>query len=338
MPFSSRVVCRLADGKLLKGKMAPPPPPDKMKVGRQVPTAAEALLWEQRIHKEEMVNAAAAPKFSLRNAVTFLDVPSKFKVGHVDPSKEEKSVRPFDPADNGWDPQGQDANEFRRCMKSQVAGPRDRQAYPLTRAQEHGWLQAPRGEPVDRVKEKKLRLGFGWEWKPPAEYSISTATPPPLYLGVAKPEAGGSALFAVPPPAASALSANPPPPISVLSNSPPSCVSAARASQLSASAPVSEVSTSCLSRSSSLPAILEHPADRLHRQERRLDRVMKESTRFHKLGDRGQLYDKPLGATDVTKFDDDFTKAAGVPLYKLLGSQEVTLKHPKTGVLVQKWR
>jgi len=317
----------------------------KQEVGRPVPTTAESLMWAQRIHKEEIVNARANPTFSLRNAVTVLDVPMKFKPGHIDPS-QNKGLKPFDPADHGWDPQGPDATEFRRCMKEQVAGPRDRQAYPMTSAQEHGWLLMQGGEPVDRVRQKKCRLGFGWEWKAPAQYSQSTANPPPVYLAAGgsqvAPPAASSTLSAVAPPAPSRLSVCPPPTASVLSNSPPSFVSAARASQVSMNAPtefsgISAASGSQLSRATSLPALNEHPADRLHRQEKKLGSAFKESQRFHKHGDRGQQYDKPLAATDVTKFDDDFSKAAGMPLYKTIGSQEVVLRNSK-GVLANKWR
>eukprot|EP00932_Pfiesteria_piscicida_P010604 SRR837773.21581.p4 GENE.SRR837773.21581~~SRR837773.21581.p4 ORF type:complete len:111 (+),score=24.99 SRR837773.21581:1-333(+) len=66
------------------------------------------------------------------------------------------------------------------------------------------------------MRQKKTRLGFGWQWKPPAEYSVSTAMPPPMYLGGGA-AASASTISASAPAPASALSACAP---SVLSNSP----------------------------------------------------------------------------------------------------------------------
>lgn len=322
--------------------------------GRHLPTVAESLVWEQRIHKEEHYNARQIGKFSVRNCVSVLDVPAKFKPGHIDPVKDDKGLQRFDPADNGWNPESHDAREFRRCLNSQSAGPRDRQAYPMTTAQEHGWALAPQGNPVDRVRSKKNRMGIGWEFKHPSDWSESTAMAPPVLTEHTKGDAGeradgASHLSAAPPPPppggpSSRLSAAPP--ASVLSNSPPAqllaAASAARASQLSATAPTelsgaSASTASCLSRATSLPAIGAHPAERLHRQEKRLTRAINESARYFSRGDRGQLYARPLGMTDATRFDNDFTKAAGVPLYKTIGSQEVKLKNPN-GTLASKWR
>lgn len=302
-----------------------------------MPTVAEALTWQQRIEKEELINARGVGQFSLRNAVSVVDVPAKFKPGHFDPTVDDKGLKRFDPEENGWDPDGSEAIEFRRCMKRQVAGPRDRQPYPLTSAQEHGWLLAPRGEPADRVRTKKNRMGFGWEFKHPKDWSASTAMPPPVpheLAAAAAVPAASSSLSACPPkPSASSLSASPPPPpVEELTSS----VGAARASQVSI-ATASAVASS-LSRASSLPSVLRHPADRLRRREQSMGFAMQESSRYMKQGDRGCKYDRAARGTDATHFDNEFTKAAGVPLYKTLDSQEVILKDVRSGLLAQKWR
>jgi len=283
---------------------------------------AEALTWQQRIEKEELINARGVGQFSLRNAVSVVDVPAKFKPGHFDPTVDDKGLKRFDPEENGWDRNGAEAIEFRRCMKRQVAGPRDRQPYPLTSAQEHGWLLAPHGESVDRVRTKKNRMGFGWEFKHPKDWSASTAMPPPVPHEACPPKPSASSLSTSPPP----------PPIEELT----STVGVARASQVSI-ATASAVASS-LSRASSLPSVLRHPAERLRRREQNIGYAMEESARYMKQGDRGHKYDRAACGTDVTHFDNEFTKAAGVPLYKTLGSQEVILKEIRSGLLAPKWR
>mmetsp|Transcript_91566 Transcript_91566/g.191411 ORF Transcript_91566/g.191411 Transcript_91566/m.191411 type:complete len:330 (+) Transcript_91566:47-1036(+) len=329
-----------------------------MKSARLVPTAAEAKTWDQRIHKEELVNARLSPRFSLRQCVSALDIPVLFKVGHVDPSKAENSTEGFDVVKNGWDPNGADALEFRRCMKRQSKGPRDRQVFPVTSYQEHGWLLTQKGNPVERVKEKKVRLGFGWEWKAPQDYSVSTALPPPV-LCVAEKGKGGSSSSSCP-----VLPPGPSP--SSLSIAPPSSVSGpAATSHISSTCPpgklaygqsvtgeaegdratrVSAATTELMTRcSSSLPALhppheVHHPADVLYKRERKLDNAMQECLRYHKYGDRGAKHSHPLGVTDATKFEDDFTKATGMPTYKYMGMQESKLKDPKLGKNAAKWR
>lgn len=316
----------------MPGEAGKAPPP-----GRKMPTVAETLLWAQRIEKEELINARSVPQFSVRHAVAVVDVPARFKPGHVDPVKDDKGLQHFDPAENGWDPQGPEAREFRRFLAGQHAGPRDRQAFPMTSAQEMGWVLAPHGEPADRVRRRKNRMGLGWECKHPSEWSESTAIPPPF------PAADGDA----PLPrrdrgAGSQLSAVPPAPPALQEGD--FGTEGARGSQVSAVAPTqlsraSAASVSELSRATSLPAIRANPIERLRFREERLDRAMAESARYLSRGDRGSLYARPLGMTDATKFDDDFVKAnSGVPLYKTVGSQEVVLKDVHKNVLAPKWR
>merc|ERR1740121_1161669 len=170
---------------------------------REVLDVPGSLLWSQRISKGEKVNAAVNPSFSLRNAVTVLDVPSKFKPGHVNPAVDKDNMKRWDPADNGWDPSSAEAREFRRCLNTQTGGPRGFEAYPVTSSQELGWFLSAAGAPGDRVRRQKGRLGFGWQPKHPSEWSASTANAPPV-IG----RSSSSQLSAAP--AASVLSNSPP--------------------------------------------------------------------------------------------------------------------------------
>lgn len=319
--------------------------PEAPQAGRHVPTIAECLLWEQRVQKEEHYNARQSPKYCIRNAVSVLDVPGKFKPGHVDPVKDDRGLQPFNPADNNWDPEGTDAREFRMCMNRQRAGPRDRQPYPLTSAQEHGWSLAPQGIAADRVRVKKNRMGIGWECKHPSEWSASTAMPPPALAGraceagaqaEARADGARSSLSCAPPAvdAPSAVSAAPP--ASVLPNAAPDASRVSRAAP-SALSGASRASASSLSAATSLPDIHSHPAERLDKRERRLGKAMVESARYLSIGSIGHRYSRPLGMTDATQFDNDFTKAAGVPLYKTVGSDAPTLKM-KNGLIAPKWK
>lgn len=168
-------------------------------MGRRVPDIRESILWTQRIEKEEKVNGTSMATFSMRAAVSVDDVPAKFKPGHVNPvgglSKEG-----FDPAKHGWDPDGPEAREFRRCIAMQSAGSRQRYPYPETSYQEHGWLLLPPGDAKARMRKKKIRYGIGWEWKAPADWSESN---------VSAPLAATSVVSAAPPSVVSVLSAIP---------------------------------------------------------------------------------------------------------------------------------
>lgn len=297
-----------------------PGEPAEKKVGRQVFNVSESQLWAQRICKEDKINASVNGTFSLRNAVSALDVPAKFKPGHVDPAQELRSLKRWEPADNGWDPSGPEAREFRRCLNSQTGGPRGFEAYPLTSQQEIGWLLSSAGAPGDRVRSQKCRYGFGWQDKHPSEWSASTACPPPVlarsssHVSACAP---ASILSNSPPARESTLGLQPPAPSQLSRCPPPLPPPGAGGSELSSE----------LSRASSVPAFMLHPVDRLGRREAKVSKVMDESTRYLNKGELGRKYAKPLNMTDVTTFDDDFCQAnCGVPLFKTIGDQTVTLK------------
>lgn len=118
-----------------------------------------------------------------------------------------------------------------------------------------------------------------------------------------------------------------------------------RASQVSQAPPtqrssVSESAASELSRATSLPALLSNPVERLRAQEEKLRRAMAESARYLNTGVQGARYAKPLGMTDVTKFEDNFLLAnSGVPLYKALAAEaEAPRMKDRLGNPVGKWR
>lgn len=167
--------------------------PGGMSGSRRVPDIRESILWTQRIEKEDKVNATSHAAFSIRAAVSVDDVPAKFKPGHVNPQKDGLSTEGFDPAKHGWDPDGPEAREFRRCIAMQAAGSRQRYPYPETSYQEHGWLLLPPGDAAARMRKKKIRYGVGWEWKAPCDFSESNVSAPlvtaPSCLSVAPPSA-----------------------------------------------------------------------------------------------------------------------------------------------------
>eukprot|EP00933_Yihiella_yeosuensis_P012613 TRINITY_DN12151_c0_g1_i1.p1 TRINITY_DN12151_c0_g1~~TRINITY_DN12151_c0_g1_i1.p1 ORF type:complete len:315 (-),score=42.53 TRINITY_DN12151_c0_g1_i1:150-1094(-) len=301
--------------------------------GRVIPDVRESFLWTQRIEKELKVNGKAQTRFSIRNSVSIPDVPSKFKCGHVDP-RDAGGLEGFNPAQHGWDPDGPEAVEFRRCMALQAAGSRHRHPYPETMYQEHGWLLAPSGDPAARMRHKKIRNGIGWVWKPPDQWSESTAMAPPIPQEHF--EALGSALSAVAP---SAVSATAPIQLTQDSAAPSSRVSAAppappqQGSHVSMAPPTSTLSRSAPSaaRSVSLPALAAStsltylgstqtaldPGTKLKYREKKLTSAMNESREFLNNGYRGFKWFKPLGQTDVTQFSNDFMKATGgVPIHK----------------------
>eukprot|EP00441_Pelagodinium_beii_P033783 CAMPEP_0197636586 /NCGR_PEP_ID=MMETSP1338-20131121/12046_1 /TAXON_ID=43686 ORGANISM="Pelagodinium beii, Strain RCC1491" /NCGR_SAMPLE_ID=MMETSP1338 /ASSEMBLY_ACC=CAM_ASM_000754 /LENGTH=314 /DNA_ID=CAMNT_0043208835 /DNA_START=38 /DNA_END=978 /DNA_ORIENTATION=- len=304
--------------------------------GRVVMDATDSILWTQRIEKEDKVNGIAKGQFSVRAAVNIVDVPSKFKPGHVNPT-ECMSKEGFDPAKHGWDPDGKEAREFRRCMAMAEAGPRSRYAYPETSNHEHGWLLMPdtAGDHAARAKKNRVRYGLGWEWKAPEDWSQS-AVEPPLVSQPKEEKVAGSTLSAIPPSTLSGLAPSqlaalqtgsgvfrkssqvsasapaPPSTLSVQNPVPPadqrSTLSAAAPSGTSSVAPASSV----VSKSSSLPALMQGPAhQRLQRREQKLVERFKESHEFSNKGARGFKWYRGLGQTDVTTFHNDFAKATG---------------------------
>lgn len=308
--------------------------------GRAAMNVRENILWTQRVEKEDKVFGKGGGQFSIRASVSVEDVPSKFKPGHYNPSAPiYKSTQGFDPAKHGWDPDGDDAREFRRSIAMQVSGPQHKYPYPQTSYQEHGWLLMPAGDPADRTRQKKTRYGLGWECKPPAEWSESAVEPPLartskqfLASSAMTPAiAEGSTVSVMPP---STLSAVAPSVLAELRSGNGITTLPRATSQVSATAPVvpsalagsqragatssvsAAPSSAIMSRASSLP-VLAAPVDRLRRRDAKLVQKWKESYEFHNTGVRGNRWFKPLGETDATAFANAFAKATGgVPLHK----------------------
>lgn len=291
----------------------------------KVLTVNDSICWSQRIEKEK-ATAAGVPKskFSVRAVVNVFDVPHKFKPGHIDPSKP--CTKGFDPADYGWEPEGETAKQFRRALLEKDACPRQRFPQPQATSHEVGWLLDTPGEPKKQAKPaKNPRLGLGWEWKQPGESSLAAAPPPGtehIRKGERRPRDGKRSSSELGAHAAGAetstsvLSAAPP--FSVLSCSAPEEMNSDSGSLLSAVAPSQLYTESQLSRATSLPGLYQQDREAyVRRREKRLLKAFEESRRYHKLGDKGRKYDKPLGETDVTHFSTEFIKATcGVPLHK----------------------
>ncbi|CAJ1346578.1 unnamed protein product [Effrenium voratum] len=279
-------------------------------MGGRVPNIRESILWTQRIEKEDKVNATSMAAFSLRAAVGVAEVPAKFKPGHVNPAGGLAKEAGFDPVKLGWEPDGPEASEFRRCINLQTAASRQRYAYPETSYQEHGWLLLPPGDPVARTRKKKLRYGLGWEWKAPADWSESTAAAPLVDAYSNVSAAAPSVLSAIP---ESQLASNQPGKASVLSASAPNILAPRFGDSRANATP----SVSSVSKPSSID-LTSDVALRLKRREEKLAEKWQDAFAYQNGGRRGQKWYKPLGQTDATKFADDFTKATGgVPLYKM---------------------
>lgn len=124
-------------------------------------TAKDQLVWTQRIQKEEGVNTKVNPDgFSVLGSISVMDVPRRFKPGHIDPTKT--------PPDEGFEKGSKLRKELEFRLKERDAPRRDRYLWPETAYQEHGWYQK---DPA-RGPEKKGRgtmtgalptsHGIGW--------------------------------------------------------------------------------------------------------------------------------------------------------------------------------
>jgi len=274
--------------------------------GRHVPTSAESAVWTSRILKEKAAAAAVRDHssasggfggrqcFSIRAAVKEADVPIKFKVSQTDP----REVRRLDPTTQG--------PECAHLQAGDGAGPQARQPYPVTSNQDLGWLLTPPGDAAGRFRRnRKLRLGFGWPEGPPANFSEVSAAPP-----MNEDRGTNSSLLSAATPT-ELLSYCPP----FVAHKGASEVSAGHASELQTfpSQPV---------RSSSLPifgaAAVAGDANRLCRREKKIQHAILESKAYLNDGQRGQRWARHMISTDVTTFDNEFTKQnLGVPLYKM---------------------
>jgi hypothetical protein len=127
-------------------------------------TAKDQICWTQRIQKEEGVNTKVNPDgFSVHAAVRTLDVPRRFKCGHVDPHRP--------PPDEGFKPGSEMRKELDLCLIDKEAPRRDRYLWPDSSYQDHGWYQK---DPA-RGPEKRNRTtmtgqlptcnGIGWRDK-----------------------------------------------------------------------------------------------------------------------------------------------------------------------------
>eukprot|EP00928_Gymnodinium_smaydae_P008596 TRINITY_DN13126_c0_g4_i1.p1 TRINITY_DN13126_c0_g4~~TRINITY_DN13126_c0_g4_i1.p1 ORF type:complete len:308 (-),score=77.24 TRINITY_DN13126_c0_g4_i1:170-1093(-) len=295
-------------------------------------TVNDNIIWRQRIEKEEKVNCKpTSGGFCVRNVVSVMDVPTKFKPGHIDPSKPAEGG--FKPEDYGWKPDDKIVKEFRSALLAKESCPRERYLYPQTSAQDHGWLLRPPGDLAERIRPSpKDRLGLGWRNKPS---TVAPAAPPPAAAAAGKRAEPASKSnvsankplsqlsFGLPvPPAAtgahSQLSAAAPSRLSAAAP-PRSRLSVAAASNLSASAPKlgQSANGTQLSRATSLPSALLPPMALAERREKVLVEAFDDTAIYLNKGEKGRLWGHPLGQTDVTKFANDFLIATGgVPLHK----------------------
>lgn len=142
----------------------PPPAPPKDKGRGGILTVQDQICWTQRIGKEEGVNTKVNPDgFLVHAAVRTLDVPRRFKPGHVDPHRP--------PPDEGFKAGTKEKQELDRCLTDKAAPRRDRYLWPESSYQEHGWFQK---DPA-RGPEKRNRTtmtgqlpttnGIGWRDK-----------------------------------------------------------------------------------------------------------------------------------------------------------------------------
>lgn len=291
-------------------------------------TAADHILWTQRIHKEE-INARSRPSggFSVRAAVSVPDVPTKFKPGHMDP--REASGGGFNPTKLGWDPTGPMSKEFRRCMNRNDAVPRQRHLFPETCQQEIGWIQgqvggafAYRSEPAG---SKPTRLGVGWLMKdghggPINKLAAEKANDADLAAIKVEPEIpprrskdGNPREEAGLPPYAIIVPIEEPKPKPKPKPAPTKLEKGRRrrkAGQSQSQSKLSVAGQQQMEKSSSMPN-LEDP--RFVAQEEALGRAMDRSRQF--LNCPSNHWYKPLSTSDVAKFADAYSKAWGVSLY-----------------------
>jgi len=163
-------------------------------------TSKEQLIWTQRIELEEGVNTKVNPEgYSVHGAIRTLDVPKRFKPGHVDPTKTRN--------DEGFPEGSKLKKSLDFCLAERDAPRRDRFLWPDTAYQEHGWFQKdPARGPEKRDRTTltgamPIHNGIGWRDKryeekvykkiaPEGLFSLSAANdkeyvekPPPPRVG-----------------------------------------------------------------------------------------------------------------------------------------------------------
>lgn len=127
-------------------------------------TAADHILWTQRIRKEEAVNGKATGSFSVRAAIQSVDVPKRFKPNHDDPGNPASRV--------GFHPKSKEAQQLKLDLHLLQAPPRGKYPWPETSYQDHGWLQkdfgtseaSPAG--LKTLAGVEPAVGLGWQDRP----------------------------------------------------------------------------------------------------------------------------------------------------------------------------
>jgi len=127
-------------------------------------TAKDQLIWTQRIEKEEGVNTKVNPDgYSVHGAMRTLDVPRRFKCGHIDPSKPAP--------DEGFELGSKLRKDVEHCLREKDAPRRDRYLWPDSSYQEHGWFQKDPAKGPEKRNRTTLtgaipaHHGIGWRDK-----------------------------------------------------------------------------------------------------------------------------------------------------------------------------
>jgi hypothetical protein len=130
-------------------------------------TAKDQEIWTQRIRREEGVNTKVNKDgFSVRCAIKSVDVPKRFKPGHVDPTKPETM--------DGFHPGSKHHTDLKQLLVKEQAQLRDKLKWPDTSAQDHGWYQKDPATGATQPGRSSIagalpRAGFGWVPKPQDE-------------------------------------------------------------------------------------------------------------------------------------------------------------------------
>lgn len=275
------------------------------------PTTRDQILWSQRVVKEDRVNAKVNPHgFSMRNAVTALDVPKKFKPGHCHP-KDAAPASGFDPSVLGWAPGGKDVTELQSLLAGQVAVPRERHLFPETTQEAYGWLQRPvavgRGTARTTLAGALPKAGVGWSkgggssWDDPS-------LPPPSTGGR---RSGAGAPAVVPPFAAVSTAAKTAAAEKVRSQL-RSSTSAGPGARSEAPSSPARSAVSGMSRARSVPSLKVQLAKN---SDASIDAAMAKVRPYLNASSESRRWYHPLATCDVCDFADHYTQSWGVQLY-----------------------
>eukprot|EP00435_Cladocopium_sp_Y103_P064669 s507_g26.t1 len=124
-----------------------------------ITTSKGQYLWRQRIAKERAhFSPNKRENFSVRSALRVLDVPSKFKPGHIDPH-EKGQVQGLDAATE---------RSLRADVAAKSRAPNEQLMWPETEQHQVGWharASGPGGLPYEErgtMSGLAPRLGLGW--------------------------------------------------------------------------------------------------------------------------------------------------------------------------------